>query len=332
MLVAFLPLVLLACHPLLAKSKSSDQTWDSSNTFDPQGAFEILNIPSSTDGAQQKCYAYKSTSEKPMPLLVSLHTWSGSYAQRDELSELAQKKNWNVIHPDFRGPNKTPQACGSALALSDIDDAIEYALAHFPVDKSKIFVVGVSGGGHAACLNYLTTRHPVNTTFAWVPITDIEAWYYQSKARKRGYAKDILAATRSQSDQLNVEEARARSPLYKPVPEGKTSPIRIYAGINDGYSGTVPISHSLLFYNRLASAFGDTANLVPEGDIISLVSRGMPGSPRPAEKIGDRDILYEKKSPLASVTIFDGSHEMIVDYCMGQMEEIVLRDSGSVAP
>src|SRR5690606_35910714 len=91
-------------------------------------AFKEVGIPSSVDGVLQKAYFHSARGADPRPLLISLHTWSGDYKQGDPLAEKAAEGNWNYIHPDFRGPNWTPDACMSPKALADIDDAIQYAI------------------------------------------------------------------------------------------------------------------------------------------------------------------------------------------------------------
>ena len=312
--------VLAVCLMATTVSHAAEPSWDSTVKKGWPPSFEKVSIPCTADGAVQPAYVYKATGEKPRPLVVSLHTWSGGYAQTDPLAPLVQAKNWNYIHPDFRGPNNTPASCASKLAIQDVDDAIAYALANLPVDKDNIFVVGTSGGGHMACASYLHTRHPVKMTFAWVPITDLEAWFHQSKERRSKYADHILAATQSEGT-LNVEEARARSPMFMPIPAKLKAPIRIFAGIDDGYKGSVPITHSLLFYNRLAQ-FAGGENLVPESDISALAAREKPGDSPGLPPLGKHEVLYHRASKLASVTIFQGGHEMAVDSCFAQMEEL----------
>lgn len=103
--------------PLGELDPSSSPYWDDSeDTQWPEG-FEVITIPSSLDGAMQRAYAFQSASDKAMPLVVSLHTWSGNYEQHDPLAEKMAKENFNYIHPDFRGPNNTPESCASELAM-----------------------------------------------------------------------------------------------------------------------------------------------------------------------------------------------------------------------
>jgi predicted peptidase len=116
-------------------------TWDSD--------FKVVDVKSTVDHSIQKAYFYKSKSSAPKPLVVSLHSWSGTYEQKDELAAFSKTKDLNYIHPDFRGVNWTKDACCSDLALADIDDAIDYAIKNSNVDLSRIYVIGSSGGGYA---------------------------------------------------------------------------------------------------------------------------------------------------------------------------------------
>ncbi len=198
-------------------------------------AFEEVSIPSSADSAVQKAMLYRSKSKIAKPLIVSLHTWSGDYTQKDPLVQEIVARDWNYIHPDFRGPNRTPQSMGSPLVLSDIDDAIQFALQHTNADPEDVHIVGVSGGGFATLAVYMNTSIPVKSFSAWAPISDLEAWYWESVGRKQKYAKDILKAV-SSTDTLDVAEVRHRSPLYQEFPyEAREGvPLYIYEGIHDG--------------------------------------------------------------------------------------------------
>ncbi|NOZ55399.1 MAG: prolyl oligopeptidase family serine peptidase [Calditrichaeota bacterium] len=282
--------------------------------------FRPVEIASSVDSAVQKAYFYSTRSAQPRPLLVSLHTWSYDWQQPDSLAELARRLDWNVIHPDFRGPNRTVDACLSRKALSDIDDAIRYALAHARVDTDNIFVAGVSGGGYATLGAYMALRHRVRAFLAWASISDLEAWYYQCVARGRRYAQDVLRCTGSDRH-LDVEAARRRSPLYWPVPRRKGARLEIYAGIQDGYTGSVPISHSILFFNRLAREFREPERQITQSEIVGLLTRGLP--PRPDSlRIQGRLVYVTRAAGPVRLTIFDGGHEMLASFCLKRMRAI----------
>ncbi|MCF7885952.1 MAG: SGNH/GDSL hydrolase family protein, partial [Candidatus Marinimicrobia bacterium] len=140
-------------------SKVEDNGWDED--------FKLVKIKSSIDNNIQKAYFFKSDANQKRPLIVSLHTWSGDYKQRDELAELCKLKNLNYIHPNFRGPNWTKKACCSKFALSDIEDAISFAVENSNVDTSKIFVIGVSGGGYATLSSFMRLEHDIEKFSAW---------------------------------------------------------------------------------------------------------------------------------------------------------------------
>jgi len=273
-----------------------------------------VSISSSIDEHEQRAYFYTSTSKQKQPLIISLHTWSGDYTQNDPLVKQCLLNNWNYIHPDFRGPNWTVQACGSPLVLSDIDDAIQFAISNGNVNMDEIHVVGVSGGGYATLMTFLNTKHHISSFSAWVPISDLESWYYESKGRGNGYADHILKSTSSDTDIINVEEARKRSPMYMKIPSGLESRgnLYIYTGIHDGYSGSVPITQSILFYNRLVHALGGSdRDAVPDGDIIKMVTSRMFTSRAYDGYIADRKIQYKRDYKNIQLIVFEGSHEML---------------------
>ena len=98
--------------------------------------FEIVEIKSPIDGVLQKAYLYKTKSKLPQPLIVSLHTWSYDYSQFDSINVQSAEKDYNYIHPDFRGANNSKNACCSELAITDIDASIEFAINN----KNKVYI------------------------------------------------------------------------------------------------------------------------------------------------------------------------------------------------
>lgn len=310
--IAYLTILLIAIADL-----ANAQEWDDTqNKVWPSRLTEV-EITSTTDGKMQKAYFYASSSSQPQPLIVSLHTWSGNYEQKDPLVKQILEKNWNYIHPDFRGSNYTSEACGSSLVTSDIDDAIDYALQNSNSDLHNIHVIGVSGGGYATLLAYMKSKHQVSTFAAWASISDLNAWYYETKARKLKYASHISLATTGDSTGIDVEEAKKRSPFFMstPVEKRQDSKLFIYSGVHDGYTGSVPISHSLNIFNKIVKDYGPTAagELIPDQVIHRLVTtRSLPGSNY--GRIGNRKIHYQKRyEDKLQVTIFEGGHEMLVE-------------------
>lgn len=276
--------------------------------------FRVVEVESTVDGHVQLAYTYQSPSEVPMPLIVSLHTWSRDYARYDVLSEMARRRGFNYIHPNFRGANNKPISCASHEAITDIDDAITYCLNNWHVDANKIYVVGASGGGHAACSVYLKTKHKISAFYAWVPITDLEAWYYQSKHRKLGYSLDIEQVCGGSFD---AEIARERSPIYMDFTRRPHGELHLFAGIDDGHTGSVPISHSIRFFNRLCRFYELDDQQLELPEVYALLTRSCPST---GEFIGNRAVYFTRDLRDFSLTIFDGEHEFLPAY---QEEKIV---------
>jgi len=282
--------------------------------------FNVVDIKSTLDNSLQKAYFFKSKSSAPKPLVVSLHTWSGNYEQKDDLAALSKKKDLNYIHPDFRGVNWTKDACCSELALTDIDDAIDFAIKNARVDLSQIYVIGVSGGGYATLATFMKSRHLIRRFSAWVPISDLPAWYEQSKITGVKYAENILACT-SSKDSLNIEIAIKKSPIYwkTPIEKLNTSELNIYAGIYDGIQGSVPITHSINFYNKVLKDLphAESSNYVIDSEKLKLLEhRKALGD---FGKIANRKIFLKKQYGNLGLTIFEGNHEMLTEYAFNEL-------------
>lgn len=301
----------LFCLAILCMGRSQQTaTW-------PQIVQEVA-IPSSKDGSMQPAMFFASKQATPQPLIVSLHTWSGDYRQYDPLIREVLERDYNYIHPDFRGANTQPEACGSPLVVPDIEDAIRYAIANGNVDTSEIHIVGLSGGGYATLLCYTRMKMTVKSYAAWVPISNLEDWYWETKSRALPYAAHILKATRSKGV-LDAEEARSRSPFHDALTFDRAAKGRLYlyAGVHDGYTGSVPITHSLRMYNKLIEHIDGPASVhrIPESDMLELLSkRGYP------EKdfgfIGGRKCHYAREFQNLSLHIFEGGHEQLDEFAL----------------
>src|SRR5690606_23758134 len=149
-----------------------------------------------------------------------------------------------------------------------------------------VHIIGVSGGGYATLCAFMHLDYPVRSFSAWAPISDIESWYWESIGRRQKYADDMVAALGCTIDSV---EARRRSPVVQDFPVGKrqNSSLYIYEGVHDGYTGSVPITHSLKMYNRLVAdlkyqvadldSIGQLArsdnDLVSDNELIELVTK-----------------------------------------------------------
>ena len=284
------------------------------------------SIQSALDGNTQVFYYDKTTSSTPQPLVVELHSWSNSAeSQQKILAEQAHAKNWNFIFPNFRGINNHPKACCSPFVISDIDEAIDWALKNMRVDPQNIYVVGNSGGGYATLAMYMKSRHNIRSFSAWSSISDLAAWYGESVERKNKYAAEIIQCIGKDS-QYNALNAKLRSPLYwkTPVKKRQNSLLQIYVGVHDGYTGSVPISHSINFYNKLLSdgKEKDKLRYVSKQDADTLLkTQSFPTSKTP-QTLGDRAILYQKTSKNIRLTVFEGTHEILNEVVLEKIQKL----------
>ena len=280
---------------------------------------EQIAYPCSADSSDQPALVYtaKATKESPRPLLVALHTWSGDFKQgggQTVFARWCQQQNWHMIHPNFRGPNWTTDALGSDKAVQDIVDAVAYMQKNHAVDADRIYLVGVSGGGHASLL--MAGRHPEiwAGVSAWCGISDIEAWWKQCSKTGRKYFSHIERACGNPGESAEAKaECIKRSPLtYLQKASGVN--LDISHGINDGRTGSVPFSHSLYAFDKVIVDKHREETLGGEAIEKFYKTQVLPAGSPPAEKdplYGDKLPIYRKTIENTRVTIFDGGHEII---------------------
>ncbi len=283
----------------------------------PQAVADV-RVASSGDGTEQHALFYASKSQIRRPLLVALHSWSGGYLQKTGVpyANWCIANDWIFIHPDFRGQNNRPQAMGSELVVADILSAVTYAKQHANVDESRIYLAGGSGGGFAALL--LAGRAPEMWTAvsAWVPIIDLQTWYFESVERRQKYAGEIEVALGGVPKEGTpaADEAKKRSAMtYLSAARGRR--VSISAGIHDGHKrDSVPIIHALRAFNILA----DPKDRLSDQQITWFTEKESVPPELVAEttadpSYGDKTPLFRRQSNNATVTIFEGGHEILYD-------------------
>ncbi len=290
------------------------------------------SIESTADNTQQPSYVTLPDGFEPsgetVPLLVSLHSWSGNLEQRNQpLEQLANARGWIVLQPNFRGRNDHPEACGSELAQQDIVDAVEWVKEKYPVDVKRIYLSGNSGGGHMTMM--MVARHPQvwAAASAWVGISDLAAWHDKHSAKDDGYGQMMrkVCGGKPGDSKAVDEQYKQRSPLTF-LHQAVGVPIDISAGVHDGYTGSVPTRHSLEAFNAIAKA--DGSPIITEEE-IAQISRpdGRLDSPKPSDKVEDdsfgRSIYLRRHAKHARVTIFEGGHEGIASASIAWLERHV---------
>lgn len=202
-------------------------------------------VTSKLDGTSQPSLFF-SAEKKGRPLIVGLHTWSCErHNQIQKLLPLAEKLDFNLLLPEFRGPNlktnpKPTEACGSELAKADIIESLDYALEHFDVDAENVFLIGGSGGGHMALLMAGYAPERFKAIASIVPITDLTKWVDQNP----NYTEHIIACTSG-----DRAEMLTRSPISY-IDKIAEANLKIFHG---KWDRSVPVAHSIDFYNELIS-------------------------------------------------------------------------------
>jgi acetyl esterase/lipase len=279
-----------------------------------------IEIPSSLDGALQHVRYQKAAGEN-RPLVAALHTWSHDYTQDifDQYAECCRTRDWHLIFPDFRGQNMNSAACASELAAADVLDAVSWARETFSVDHRRIFLAGMSGGGHMSL--FMASKYPSVWTAvsAWVPISDLARWHGETAARNLTYTSDMEAVCGgAPGSSSSADSQYFRRSSIGSLWRAHIVPMDINAGIHDGHQGnSVPVGQSIRAFNELAKYVEDYEQMVGE-DAIAVIEE--------EERVPDwcdrgstndstctRDIHLRRTSKLARLTIFEGGHEILYD-------------------
>jgi predicted peptidase len=285
--------------------------------------FNIVEIKSPIDETLQSAYFYKTKSPDPQPLIVSLHTWSATYTQYDSINKFSFEKDYNYIHPNFRGVNNTKDACCSEMVISDIDASIDFAIENANVDTTRIYVIGMSGGGYATLAMFMKSKHKIKKFSSWVPLVDLIQWHEETKILKLKYAAEILACTQSKGDVLNEEIAKLKSPIFWKTPIDKLnySTLEISTGIYDGMigNGVIPITHSINFYNKLLRDLSvtDSSKYVSDTEKLALLEFRKPLGD--FGQISGREVILRKETNNIKLTLFEGGHEILTKYAFEEL-------------
>ena len=208
---------------------------------------EIL-VKSTYDGTMQPSLYYKSPSAEKRPLLVGLHTWSyDRFNQISNMLPVAEKYDFNLLLPEFRGKNTIgnpdiTKACGSAYAMQDVKDAIDWAIREGNADPDHVFLLGLSGGGHMALMMAGYCPTVFTAVGAFVPITDMKKWTEQNP----GYRPHVLACCAD-----SEEEMMKRSPMSY-IDTIAQANVKIFHG---KYDNTVPVSQSVELYEAITAKY-----------------------------------------------------------------------------
>lgn len=199
-----------------------------------------IKVKSSLDSKIEPSLFFKAEGEEKRPLLVGLHTWSfDRFNQVNNMLPYAKKHNFHLLLPEFRGANKKDnprctEACGSALAVRDIFDAINYVKENYAVDEGNILLLGASGGGHMALMTAASDPTLFRAVGSFVPITDLKRWSEENP----NYAENVIACCKSDEEMLK------RSPISY-ARELSSANLKIFHG---KFDTCVPYTQSVTLY------------------------------------------------------------------------------------
>ncbi len=295
----------------------------------PENGLVEVRIPSSADQSAQPAMVWAPAGQdaQPRPLLVFLHSWSGNWKQDNTpWLEQARQRGWIYLHPDFRGRNDHPEACGSKIARQDLLDSIDWAVRKHRVDPSRIYLAGVSGGGHMAML--MAARHPerFSAVTSWVGISDLADWhkFHTKDGQPRQYATMTAASCGGPpgASETVDDEYRDRSPIHWLQQVGDL-PLDINAGVHDGKTGSVPVSQSLRAFNVVARAGGHP--VVSDAEMAELWRNDRLSNPGPQDVAAGgtygRALHLRRTAGATRVTIFEGGHEGLPDAACKWLEQ-----------
>lgn len=280
-------------------------------------------VRSTRDGSLQPSYlilpeSYQ-TASAPIPLVVSLHTWSFDLEQRLQSVEAeTARRNWVYLFPNFRGVDDHPEACASDLAQQDVLDAVRWIREHLAIDARRIYLFGWSGGGHMALAMAARAPELWAGVSVWAPISDLAVWHRErANDPSPMVARQIVACVGGPPGESASVDAqyRARSPITT-LHRAAEVPIDLWAGRLDGHTppaNDVAIGHTIGAFNVIARAIGAPPVSTAEMEQLAHPD-GRLTAPRPGDETRDplinRDVFLRRTAGPSRVTVYDGGHEM----------------------
>ena len=126
--------------------------------------------------------------------------------QTGQRFRIVDRRAFSVFLPEFRGPNlrSNPhgrEACGSELAQQDILDALDHVLKTERIAPGRVFLLGASGGGHAALLTAVRSPDRWRGIAVWCPVSDLTEWH-TFFGRGNSYAAELEHCLGGSPDEL----------------------------------------------------------------------------------------------------------------------------------
>lgn len=296
---------------------------------------EVVQIPSGSGDREQPAMWVppRSGADGPVPLLVVLHSFSYGYTQHDAIpfAEWASDQGWGMVHPDFGGRFSEPESNGSARAVGDVIDAVDWALDEADLDPDRVYAVGFSGGGQMTLLT--ASLHPERFAgiVSFVPVYDVVDWFrYALQDGVPLYAYDIESSCGGdvRTDPTARRDCRQRSPsTHIDGLAGADVPVYLAHGIDDA---VVPPSSSARAFNALV----DEEDRLERSAVRALEGQHLPpsldGEVDDGHHFGDEDpeVVFARRADDVTLVLFEGEHVFVVNPTL----RWIFEQAGGAAP
>jgi dipeptidyl aminopeptidase/acylaminoacyl peptidase len=137
------------------------------------------------DGLQIEAYLTQAQGgiKQNSPAIILPHggPMARDYGDFDWLSEFLANRGYTVLQPNFRGSSgygfafemAAIQKYGGAMQ-DDLQDAANWLVANYPIDKNKICIVGASYGGYAALMAAVKQQETFKCAASFAGMADLE--------------------------------------------------------------------------------------------------------------------------------------------------------------
>ncbi len=197
---------------------------------------DSFTIISTYDGVQSVAYYQKpdSYTGNPTPLLIGLHGWgsTGLYMINSTMAAEANERGWLFAAPEMHGNyyiSTGKYALAWPGAQHDIIQTIEYMIANYNVDPSRIYIAGGSMGGQTTAM--MAAKYPdiFPDAVPWKAITDLADWYFGGVISDNGVRKRIRRETDPSCDtKVDTDyTGGCGTPVQEPFAYQRRSPIKI---------------------------------------------------------------------------------------------------------
>ena len=226
----------------------------------------------SADGLDIESYlTLPSTGEAPHPLVVMPHGGPIGMADRRSFSpdvQLLAHRGFAVLRVNYRGSSNAGKAFRTAgegqwgrQIEEDVEQALDHALAHFPLDRGRVALLGASYGGYSTLMELIRRPERFRCGVAVSAPTDLPLLFSSSDWNHSAVSVQRMKHVVG-DPATSMEALRQYSPDYQYA--RLTRPVLLIHGTADA---RVSLEHAWRLYNLLANAGREPAWLpLPGGD------------------------------------------------------------------